>query len=96
MSGFVKVTRVRLIDFAEYGDLGSLNLKKYDQLAEIDKIRSISRDIIKVNATETHANFESLAEVYKVCILKFVYCKLLIDFSHTEAAVQKCSSEKLF
>lgn len=63
MSGFVKVTRVRLIDFAEYRDLGSLNLKKYDQLAEIDKIRSISRDIIKVNATETHANFESLAEV---------------------------------
>ena len=63
MSGFVKVTRVRLIDFAEYGDLGSLNLKKYDQLAKIDKIRSISRDIIKVNATETHANFESLAEV---------------------------------
>ena len=39
MSGFVKVTRVRLIDFAKYGDLGSLNLKIYDQLAEIDKPR---------------------------------------------------------
>ena len=69
---------MRLINFAEDGDLGSLNLEKYDQLAEIDKIRSIrsigsiSRDVIKVIVTETHTNFVSLVEV--LLCKKHLFC----------------------